>query len=289
VRHLIFLLVLLLLAGCSSEVAKDTTENTGKDIVNAVTKEVDTTAQNIADAAPYLKEDITLGFWDALESIDILIHGDRPENVPTPAEMRAIQIQQGIESAVNTSVVDTASKVESDPLLDYAKAMAILGQTINEEVNRANSSQPGTTAADGTVSPANTTPPEKKMPTPAEMQKAWQTLSKLSTSPETARSLFKYVEKYVTDNPMIGAKAGIVGPAAGDKLGPKAVEFLSKLNPGEVSDVVRFMKGYLIVQLIDNTEGKWEVGYIYVPEESVAIPSEAPATEAPATEAPATE
>lgn len=283
-RHLIFLLALLLLVGCSSEVAKDTAENTGKEIVQNVNEGVETATQDIADAAPYLNEDIANGFWTALDSIDVLIHGDTPDRIPTPAEMRAIQMQQGIVSAVNTSVVDTARKVETDTLMDAAKAMEILGQTIDQEIKRVNSLQPGTTSADGTVSPANTTPPEKKIPTPEEMQKAWQILAKLSTSPDTARSLFKYVEKYVTDNPRTGAKAGIVGPVAGDKLGPKAVEFLAKLSPGQVSDVVRFMKGYLIVQLIDNSEGKYEVGYIYVPEEAVAVPAEAPVTEAPATE-----
>jgi hypothetical protein len=284
VRFLIVLLVLLFVAGCSSNVAKETTENTGKDIVNSINKEAETAAQNLADAAPDIREDVALGFWDALNSIDILIHGDTPEDVPTAAEMRAVQIQQGIASAVNVSVFKTARQVESDPLLDAAKGMEILGQTITAEVNRVNSTQPGTANADGTVSPATTTPPPMKMPSPEEMQKAWQTLAKLGTNPETARSLFKYVEKYVTDNPAIGAKSGIVGPATGDKLGPKAVEFLSKLSPGQVSDVVRFMKGYLIVQLIDNSQGKYEVGYIYIPEESVPVPAPAgtPTTETPA-------
>jgi len=262
----IVICVLITMASCSGDVAKETTDETGKDIIESVNKGVKNATQNIADAAPYLKEDITEGFWSALEALEVLIEGDSPENIPTPAQMRALQLQQGITSAVDRGVVNSAAKIRKENIKKAQNALKILDEIVRSEISH--------TAQPNDKSPAGSEPTTMKdmvknarqLPSTKDIQAAWETLANLVDRPDTARALFSQIEKYIASLSDLNAKAGIAGPVSKEKIGKKAKEFFAKLKPGQVSETVKFMDGFLIVQLIDDTDDRVEAGYIYIPD-----------------------
>jgi len=262
----IVICVLITMASCSGDVAKETTDETGKDIIESVNKGVKNATQNIADAAPYLKEDITEGFWSALEALEVLIEGDSPDNIPTPAQMRALQLQQGITSAVDRGVVNSAAKIRKENIKKAQNALKILDEIVRSEISH--------TAQPNDKSPAGSEPTTMKdmvknarqLPSTKDIQAAWETLANLVDRPDTARALFSQIEKYIASLSDLNAKAGIAGPVSKEKIGKKAKEFFAKLKPGQVSETVKFMDGFLIVQLIDDTDDRVEAGYIYIPD-----------------------
>lgn len=267
----IVICVLITMASCSGDVAKETTEGTGKDIVEAVNEGVKNATQNIADAAPYLKDDISDGFWAALEALEVLIEGDSPDNIPTPAQMRALQLQEGITSAVDRGVVNSAAKIRKENIQKAQKALLILDEIVQSEINRPSQS-PMTTPADKSPTDAEPTSMRdmvkhaRQLPSVEDIQSAWETLANLVDRPDTARALFSQIEKYIASLSDLNASAGIAGPVSKEKIGQKAYEFLAKLKPGQVSETVKFMDGFLIVQLIDDTDDHVEAGYIYIPD-----------------------
>lgn len=267
----IVICVLITMASCSGDVAKETTEGTGKDIIDSVNDGVKNATQNIADAAPYLKEDITEGFWSALEALEVLIEGDSPDNIPTPAQIRALQLRQGITSAVDRGVVNSAAKIRKENIKQAQNALKILDEMVQSEINR--TSQPNTVKPTDKSS-ADSEPTTMKdmvknarqLPSAEDIQEAWETLASLVDRPDTARALFSQIEKYISSLTDLNAKAGIAGPVSKEKIGKKANEFLANLKPGQVSEIVKFMDGFLIVQLIDDTDDRVETGYIYIPD-----------------------
>ncbi len=273
VRSKLFIVicVLITMASCSSDVAKETTDETGNDIIESVNEGVKKATQNIADAAPYLKEDITEGFWAALDALEVLIEGDSPENIPTPAQMRALQLQQGITSAVDRGVVNSADRIRKENIKKAQNALKILDEIVQSEINR--------TALPNDVKPtdkslADSEPTTmrdmvksaRQLPSAEDIQSAWETLADLVDRPDTARALFSQIEKYIASLSDLNAKAGIAGPVSKENIGLKANEFLAKLKPGQVSETVKFMDGFLIIQLIDDTDDRVEAGYIYIPD-----------------------
>lgn len=267
----IVILVLITMASCSGDVAKETAEGTGTDIIESVNEGVKNATQNIVDAAPYLKEDITEGFWSALDSLEILIEGDTPDKIPTSAQIKALQLRQGITSAVDRGVVSSAAKIRKENIQKTQNALKILDEVIRLEMS---STPPFNTvkSVDGTNVPAKPVSMKdmvkkaREMPSADAIQSAWVTLAELVDRPETARALFGNIETYIKSMDDLNAQVGIAGPVLKEKIGKKASAFLDQLKPGMVSEAVKFMDGFLIVQLIDDSDDKVEAGYIYIPD-----------------------
>jgi len=276
---LLILAILVIAVGCTSKVAKDTTRETAKDVVKNVNQGVDNLAQNVTEAAPLLQEDISQGFWNALDSVGDALGVDTGKELPKPGDEKIRQLHAQVDSAVAKSVVESAKKVKEQKVTDIQKALGILAQTIQEEINRSevvtqvspdgSVSSSSTSTVNGTAVPPGTssTFTPGKLPTKKELKDAWEAFSKLTDRPAAVRKIFDALANFINSHPAYKAKAGIAGPVAKDKIGPKAQAFLDKLEPGDISQPFKFMKGRVIIQLIDNAADKIEVGYIYIPEE----------------------
>ena len=261
-KFILILCIIVLFVSCSNNITKETAEGTGDDIIEKVNQGLQTTADNIADVAPYLKEDITEGFWTALESLEILIEGDSVENIPTPAEILALQLHQGITTSINRSVVNAADKITSSNITDTKKALSMLDEVVGLEIAMNHPPE----WIDPKHAPKSDKPFKiQESPSPDDVLEAWTTFSNFSNKPETARKLFSKVEKFVNSSERLNAQAGVIGPVKKSRIGKKANEFLSKLEPGQVSETVKFKNGFLIVQLLEDNGERVEVGYVYIP------------------------
>jgi len=284
-KYLILILAILVIAaGCSSNVAKETAKGTAREIVKDVNNGVDTAAQNISEAAPLLKEDIKEGFWNALDQVGEALDIDTGKELPKPGDEKIRALRAEVDAAVAKSVVESARKIREQKIVDMQRALGILAQTIQEEVNRAGSTTQVTqngavsssTPSSGATPPkpgTSTNIPVNKLPTKEELKTAWMDFSKLTDKPSAVKKIFEALSDFINSHPEYKAKAGIAGPVSKDKIGPKALAFLDKLEPGDISKPFKFMNGHVIIQLINNAADKIEVGYIYVPNEQQSAPA----------------
>ena len=292
---IITIIIFALIAGCSGDTAKETTKETVKDVKEGVENGISNLAENISEAAPDIQEDITTGFWNALDMIGEALDIDTGKPLPVAGDTEHRKLHSVVDAAVAKSVVDAAQRVEEQKISDITAALNILEITLRREIMMAGGTVAGGTAASPGLTPASgqpdtsgTTssqqPSDKIMPTPEQVQAAWESLAKTVDRPAAVRRLFNTIINFVNTHPEYKSQAGIAGPVAKEKIGQKAQEFLAKLKVGEVSKPFKFMKGYLIVQVIDDTPDKIEVGYIYMPEEVVEQAGQTTSSESGTTE-----
>jgi hypothetical protein len=256
----IMLLIAFIITGCGKEdkqIAKETAAGTSKDISDSTTQGIEKLAEDVGYAAPDMQNDIVNAFWSTVDAIQILAEGESVKDIPTPADVRGLQIIEGIECGA----VKTAKAVEEEKIIDATIAYARLATILQAEIN---SKSPDSSGAQPSTSPE---PVEK--PTPEEIHNAWITLSKLADTPEKTRQLFTYIMDSVTTIPDIKILGGIHGPVDKIRIGQKAQEFLATLKPGEVSRPVNFKNGILIVQMIEDTGTTIEAGFIFIPGKQV--------------------
>lgn len=285
------LVIFAMFVGCTSDVAKDTTKDTAKDVTKEVEKGINDLSQNIADAAPYIQEDISEGFWSALDTVGEAMGVGTSEPLPKPGDPEHLKLHAQVDAAVAQSVVETEKRTREQNISELGAALAILSQVINEEIVKAESQEPAVVTETG----AATTPATQEasgdivkprvMPTPEQVQAAWEALAKTVDRPSAARNLFNNILRFVNTHPEYKSKAGIAGPVTADKIGEKARTFLAALKVGDVSKPFKFMDGWLIIQVIDDNPEKIEVGYIYMPETlaQTTTPADASGTTPPGT------
>ncbi|MBU1022897.1 peptidylprolyl isomerase, partial [bacterium] len=151
---------------------------------------------------------------------------------------------------------------KTDNITDTTKALSTLDEILGIEIAMNHPRE--------WIDPKRATQSDKpfkpqESPSPEDILEAWKTFSTFSDKPDTARKLFSKVEKFVNSNEQLNAQAGIVGPVKKSRIGKKANDFISTLEPGQVSETVKFKNGFLIVQLIDDTGETVELGYVYIP------------------------
>lgn len=259
---IIIMVIFAFILGCSSEVAKDTAKETAKDVSKGVESGIKDLATEVGEAAPYIKEDISEGFWNALDTIGEAMGVPTSEPLPKAGDPEHRKLHAKVDAFVQKGVVESVRRIEEKKTAEISEALNILDQVIKEEIVKASES--------GKPGEAPGTEPAKVMPTPEQVAAAWEALAqKVGGRPAAVRKLFENILNFVNTHPEYKSQAGIAGPIAKEKIGQKAQEFLATLKVGEISKPFKFMRGYVIVQVIDDTPDKIEVGYIYMPEEAV--------------------